>query len=807
MNKFNILFLLILLTLNACKKVEEESPIIIPPANNPQDQLPPGDTTGPTEPAPALNSYHPLGVGGGGAMSGVALSPYSNLWFVGTDMGTLFRSINKGQSWDPIDHYQTVFDAHLPHAVSPGFSSDGLTVFHSSAGRKPQRSLDGGITFESTPMNLQNDERILYWIEDSKNENRIFAGTTKGLLKTENKGVSWTRTSAPSKVSKGTFLDHNNNSITIYHAVENEILVSNNLGASFTSYHSPAKFKIRMFTAGRDQNGLTLAYGDDNGTEACVWAYAHANEMGQAQVDNTINNCGYVWIKQGNNNFTKSSQIVGNQIKMAENDSRTIYTTGGKEWMRQYGTAIHVSLDAGLTWTLKLLQINWDVIPFAPWPQNKIEYSAVAIDVGWWDSGYESFEINRLNSAEVAGAGFFFLHASSNKGDFWSAPFTNFADTGSVGPGKKWKTQGIEVVTIYRMKHHPVNKNLLYAAVADIGGMISDDNGESFRISKAAYNSNYDYAFDPSDDQVAYAASGNLHDWPLGWYAWHIVGAGGIYKTLNRGKNWSRLTPDNSTWNRQFLSVAFDKSRNTIYGGSQGDGIARSTDGGVTWNWFNQGLPTTGKKIIPQIITDPTNGNAYALLTGDAPDFTNRTKTGIYFLNVQNGSTTWTLLRGTVHYPPEADKGYETWWYPTSFAVDFNDQNRKTFWLTDYENKGNWLMTGAWKTTDGGQNWHRKVQMTHTTSIELDPNNSDHIFIGGMHSLDGTWGNGGQLFSSDGGQTWYRNRGPALQHNAYSSIVDPFNANNIFYGFFGGGILKGPNPARQPAAVKVDKIK
>lgn len=41
------------------------------------------------------NSYTPLGVGGGGAMSGVAISPYAELWFVGTDMGTLLEVLIK----------------------------------------------------------------------------------------------------------------------------------------------------------------------------------------------------------------------------------------------------------------------------------------------------------------------------------------------------------------------------------------------------------------------------------------------------------------------------------------------------------------------------------------------------------------------------------------------------------------------------------------------------------------------------------------------------------------------------------------
>ena len=737
-------------------------------------------------------------------MSGVAISPYSDLWFVGTDMGTLFRSADRGGHWIPVNHYQAVFDSHLPYAVSPGFSADGKTIFHASAGINPKRSTDSGLNFESMNMGLASGERILYWTEDSKDANTVFAGTTNGLLVTRNKGASWTRTAAPSGLAKGTYIDHNGSQTVIYHANSDRIAKSTNMGASFETFYNPSAHEIRQFTGGRSGSNVTFAYGDSNGGSACSWAMAYLSDWGQNSINETQNNCGYVWVKKNSANFTQTSQTVGDHLKMAENDPNTIYTTGSTKWIRQYGTRVHLSENAGSTWKLVLDQMNYDQ-NYAPWPMDKIEYSAVALDVGWWDNGYESFAINRLNSSEVAGTGWFFLFSTKNKGAYWDAPFTEFKDTGLPAKGKKWQTQGVEVITVYRVKFHPSNSALMYVASADIGGLVSDDHGESFRVSKALYNSNYDYAFDPRDQNVVYAANGADHDYPMGWHANAMVSAGGIFKSSNQGRSWSRLTPSSGGWNRQFLSVGFDHRRNTLYGGSQGDGIARSTNGGSTWSWFNTGLPS-GSKIIPRIIVDPDNGNAYALLTGDAPNFTNRANTGIYFLDAANGATSWKLLRGNVAYPADADAGYQLWWYPTDFAVDFSDPQRKTLWLTDYENNRNWLMTGAWKSEDRGQNWERKIQMTHPMGISIDPNNPDHVFAAGYHYLDGSWGNGGQLFSADGGETWKINKTPTLQVNPRNAIVDPSNPNNIFYTYFGGGILKGPNPARQPASVETENV-
>jgi photosystem II stability/assembly factor-like uncharacterized protein len=767
------------------------APVVIPPV----ETLPPVESTPPivVDPVPTTPSaaYKPLGVGGGGAMSGVSISPYTNLWFIGTDMGTLFKSTDLGQSWNAVNHLQAVFDSDLTKAVSLGFSADGKSVFHATAGINPKRSLDSGDTFSNISMGLTSDELIKYWYSDSSNANIMYAGTTKGLLRTTNNGTSWTRISSAVEEAIGTYIDHNTNGL-VYQATKTKILVSRDDGMTFATYYNPTT-GIRLFTGGSDVSGVTLAYSDTDGSKACGWVQQYLNDWGQNSINETITHCGYVWVNKNGAGFVKNAQTVGDHLKMAENDSTTIYTTGSTKWIRQYGTKVHVSHDKGQTWGLKLNQIDYDVVPYAPWPKEKLEWSAVALDVGWWDSGYESFEINQRNSNIVAGSGYFFLHSTVNGGENWKAPFTEYADTGTPTVGKNWKTRGLEVISIYRMKFHPTNSDIMYGASADIGGLVSEDHGASFRIPKSQYNSYYDYAFDPSDDTVAYAASGSLHDFPNEWHANAVTGNGGIYKTADRGRSWKRLTPVDTNYNRQFLSVGYDAKNDIIYGGTHEIGIAVSKNDGANWTYMNDGLPA-GNKIIPQIEVDPNTGNVYALLTGDAPTFSNQAYTGVYFLDVANGSTTWKLLRGTVNYPKDADAGYKLWYYPTAFAIDFN--NPSTIWMVDYENKSNWLMTGAWKTTDGGNTWNRMKQVTHAVDIKIDPRNNNQVHVAGYYQLDGTWGNGGMLFTKDGGTTWGKNTTPPLQRNARSVALDPKDSSKIFYSYFGGGILGGANPAK-----------
>lgn len=748
-----------------------------------------------SHPTPAMRdtSYVPIGVGGGGAMSGVSISPYNNIWFVGTDMGTLFRSSDSGKSWRAVNHLQTTFGSNLSHAVSPGFSSDGKTIFHAVHGENPQRSTDAGETFSSIPLSLQAGEYIKYWLGDSKNPDIIYCATSKGLLKTEDKGDSWIRIKGISYDSRGTFIDQLSPKKTIYHATQYRIWASEDGGKTFKSFHLPYKALIRNFTGGSDRSGLTLAYSDDSGLAACSWVRDFRLDFPAARIRETTDNCGFLWVST-NGKFTKTNQAVGDHLKMAENDASAIYVTGGKKWIRQYGTKIHVSKDKGQTWILKLHQLNWDVVPYEPWPASRIEYSAIALDVGWWDDGYEGFDVNRLNSSISIGSGYFFVHSSTNYGDTWQAPFTKYSDRSEMSSQREWQTRGIEVISIYKAKFHPANSNLLYAASADIGGMVSENGGKTFRLSKADYNSNYDYSFDVKNDSVVFTASGNTHDFPNSWYANYLKSAGGIYRSDDRGLNWKRLTPDNTEFNRQFLSVAYDSSRKYIYGGTQEKGIVISKDDGKTWTYFNDGLPAS-QKIIPQIEVNPKNGNVYALLTGNAPDFTNQAQTGIYFLDVAKGSTKWVNLRGTLTQP-EGVKS-KLWFYPTAFALNFNQKSEPlTLWLTDYENKDNWLATGVWKSTDGGKSWSRVHQMTHPTGITLDAKNPKHVHVAGYYTLNGSWGNGGQYYSKDEGKTWKKNANPPLQQNSRNVVINPSDSDELIYTYFGGGMLKGPNPAQ-----------
>ena len=84
-----------------------------------------------------------------------------------------------------------------------------------------------------------------------------------------------------------------------------------------------------------------------------------------------------------------------------------------------------------------------------------------------------------------------------------------------------------------------------------------------------------------------------------------------------------------------------------------------------------------------------------------------RTEWQIYFLDVAAVRPNWVLLRTNVNKPSRVGS-YTMWDYATAFAIDLSPGgDQDTLWLMDYENHGQWLATGVWKSTDGGVNWNR----------------------------------------------------------------------------------------------------
>lgn len=259
---------------------------------------------------------------------------------------------------------------------------------------------------------------------------------------------------------------------------------------------------------------------------------------------------------------------------------------------------------------------------------------------------------------------------------------------------------------------------------------------------------------DPDDsDTVLVAAQGPL---------WNAGGERGLYKTTDGGVTWNRILEiDEHTGVNEFavdpddadnIVVSTYQRRRHVWvliNGGPGSGIQRTTDGGKSWQKVNSGLPSRddmGRIGLTQAPSSPKT--LYAIIEASPSE------RGVY--RSDDFGVTWGKQSSHMTTSPQ---------YYNEIFVDPNNSDRL------YS-----LDTFSSVSEDGGKTWSQlSARFRHVDdhAFWIDPENSDHIFIGG---------DGGVYESWDRGQTWRHVRNlPITQFYR----IQPDNA-EPFYNVCGG---------------------
>lgn len=184
------------------------------------------------------------GYAGIGRISGIAFHPSNtNIIFVGTPGGGLWRSTNNGDTWSPMTDNIL---AHLGisgiviHPTIPNimYISTGDAYGADTYSLGVLKSTDGGVTWNTTGLNwsVTNFRLIRKLIIDPDDSNVLIAATNDGIYRTTNQGTTWTQEAT------GDYYDvvpHPTASTnTFYASTSNQILKSTNNGDSFSAVHT-----------------------------------------------------------------------------------------------------------------------------------------------------------------------------------------------------------------------------------------------------------------------------------------------------------------------------------------------------------------------------------------------------------------------------------------------------------------------------------------------------------------------------------------------------------------------------------------
>lgn len=194
--------------------------------------------------------------------------------------------------------------------------------------------------------------------------------------------------------------------------------------------------------------------------------------------------------------------------------------------------------------------------------------------------------------------------------------------------------------------------------------------------------------FDPTRPDVVYAGIGRPR--------WGKDGAGAIYRSDDCGETWRLLTAPGVLPEKTIVSDLEVAPDGSYVVAATDHGLYRSGDGGATWTKA-AGLPD---QPIPELAIAPTNPRVvYCTVRTTARD-AEPWNGGVW--RSDDGGATWTRRSdGLATRVGKASEAAPMTSNYKEIVVDPRDEN------TVYAGDWAWVSAGVYKTTDGGQSWHR----------------------------------------------------------------------------------------------------
>ena len=266
---------------------------------------------------------------------------------------------------------------------------------------------------------------------------------------------------------------------------------------------------------------------------------------------------------------------------------------------------------------------------------------------------------------------------------------------------------------------------------------------------------------------------GGHHDYLVG------TASGGLWRTKNAGTSWTPIFDNEGTYAIGVVEIA-PTDPNTIWVGTGennaqrsvafGDGVYKSTDGGLTWS--NMGLTESGH--ISQIWIHPEDADT-VLIAAQGPLWSEGGDRGLF--KTTDGGLSWTSIL-TVDEHTGINE----------FVVDPNDfdtivassyQRRRHVWVLINGGPG----SGIHRTTDGGESWTEieaglpKDDMGRI-GLAMAPSNPNMIYA----IIEAQPDEKGIYRSSDFGQNWeQRSDHMTTSPQYYNEIsVDPHDENVLY---------------------------
>lgn len=337
--------------------------------------------------------------------------------------------------------------------------------------------------------------------------------------------------------------------------------------------------------------------------------------------------------------------------------------------------------------------------------------------------------------------------------------------------GKSWSLTTLRQLEVNSIAVHPTEPNKVYIATNNYGLMISNDGGKSFSINNGNLSTRFtnNIVADSEIPNRLYATTINT-----------ATGGGFIFVSDDSGVTWQPAVK-NVVINRlaPYSLLQDRKNANTIYLATN-VGLYRSIDRGVSWAAITkpstQKSTTSARKPAPKgkkptattskPVAAPvsTIGPAKVIAFTERVNFLAHTedgKDGMFAATNKGLYRTYNINAGweKIDFGPGVDQQV--------FVVKTSPAAPNTIWAGT-------ATSGVIVSKDGGATWQKVSGLQEgipVSSIEVDPQNPDKIYVGTIRTL---------YLSKDGGATWVRRGGNLPLGNYTKILINPSNSNEVF---------------------------
>ncbi|HNP17051.1 MAG TPA: hypothetical protein PKL31_01350 [Fulvivirga sp.] len=329
---------------------------------------------------------------------------------------------------------------------------------------------------------------------------------------------------------------------------------------------------------------------------------------------------------------------------------------------------------------------------------------------------------------------------------------------------------------IIDLEAHPTNNKIIYVGTAGGGVWKSNDGGSSFNpIFDEHAQSIGVVAVDPTDpDKTIWVGTGEI------WTRNSVSIGDGLYKSTDGGVNWDKIGFDKS---ERISSIEINPNNgNEVYVGVLGAlwsdsderGVYKTIDGGKTWSKI---LYSDAKTGCTDLVMDPKDPNIlYASMwefRRTAWSFSSGGLNSALYKSTDAGKT-WNKIHNGF---PKGKLGR------IGFALAPSNSNILYSVIESEENKDK----GLYRSDDGGKNWKHLnndfglvVRPFYFSRIVVDPRNPDIVVKGGLFGS----------ISRDGGKTF---KGLGQMHPDIHDILFDINDSDRMYSGTDGGVYRSWN--------------